>query len=73
MQIYILIRSLLIVYSQILQKKNTPLGSMENLYKRVGYFLREVTTPDGKPTMFFRYFIIDNDQNLHTTAHYSHI
>jgi hypothetical protein len=46
---------------------------MENLYKRVGYFLREVTTPDGKPTMFFRYFIIDNDQNLHTTAHYSHI
>lgn len=46
---------------------------MENLYKRVGYFLREGSSPDGKPNMIFRYFIIDNDQNLHHTHYYSHI
>lgn len=49
---------------------------MENLHKRIGFFLRE--TSDGKKNPgenrhVSRYFIIDNDYNLHYTIHYSHI
>ena len=49
---------------------------MENLHKRIGFFVRE--TSDGKKNSgeshyVFRYFIIDNDYNLHYTIHYSHI
>lgn len=49
---------------------------MENLHKRIGFFLRE--THDGKKSQgesryVFRYFIIDNAYNLHYTIHYSHV
>jgi hypothetical protein len=49
---------------------------MENLNKRIGFFLRDtsdVKTNSGESRYVFRYFIIDNDFNLHYTANYSHI
>ena len=48
---------------------------MEHLFKRIGYFLRE--TNEGKGGLIqenryiVRYFIIDNDCNLHYTMNYS--
>lgn len=47
---------------------------MESLVKRIGYFLRETTESRGvsqENRYIVRYFILDNDYNLHYTVAYS--